>query len=233
MRITEQQVEQAEQRAATAEGERDVAARRLELSPYSDLAAAEHTEALRTAAQLRANAREVRAAFERQVEEERRRASRPVLERAAAAAVKAAGAEMAERETALVEAVERAQSALVGLALAGGAYSAAVESHAEVLAAAGLDTHGEVGGERTLLGEHRLVVGGVMFEGVDAGHLAAWVLRRVVDARLPHHVLVNGLMGVAATVEQRVPRVVGAVSRPEQVKVPRQRMLSDVLRGSK
>lgn len=233
MRISEQQVEAAESRAAEQEGLRDAAAEELGANPYSDMAALRLTETSQLAAQLRANAREMRGAFERQVEEERRRASRPALEKAAGPAIRAAGAEVVEREAGLVQAVERAQSALVDLLLAGGAYNAAVGSHAEALAAAGLDTRGEVGGERTLLGEHRLVVGGEVFEGVDAGHLAAWVLRRVVDARMPHHFLVNGLMGVAVGAEQRVPRVVGAVSRPGQVPAPRQRLLADALRGAK
>ncbi|MET9762068.1 hypothetical protein ABZ016_23930 [Streptomyces sp. NPDC006372] len=209
MRISEQQVEAAEQRAVLAEGERDAAARELELSPYSDLAAAKHSEAARTAAQLRANARELRQAYEQQVAEEMRRASRPELEKAAAAAIGAARSEMAGLHEGFVEALAGAQEALVALVEAAGAYNAAIESHTDVLAAAGLDARGgETGGERNSLGGARLKVDGRVYEPVTEGGAPAWVLRRVVEGRVSkwHHLL-GALAGAALDAEQKVPDV--------------------------
>ncbi|MEU0588266.1 hypothetical protein [Streptomyces sp. NPDC006132] len=233
MRITEQQIEAAEQRAQTAEAERDAAARELELSPYSDLVAGRHTEAARTAAQLRANARELRAAYTAQLDEERRRASRPELERAAAAEIAAARAEVSKLHEGFVEALAGAQEALVGLVAAAGAYNAAVGSHADVLAAAGLDVRGgETGAERTALGEARLKVDGQLFEPVNEGAVTAWVARRVVESRVSdRHHLLGALNGASIAVEQGAPTVVKAVPAPDRVERPRRYGLADAYRA--
>lgn len=235
MRITEQQVEQAEQRAVEQEGLRDAAAEALGANPYSDMAALKHTEESRLAAQLRANARELRAAYTEQVEEERRRASRPALEKAAAAEIAAAGAEMAEREAVLVEALEGAQEALVHLVAATAAWNAAVEAHTDVLGGAGLDIRGgDAGGERTALGQARLKLGGRVFEPVNEGAVTAWVARRVVESRVSdRHHLLGALHGAALAVEQKAPAVVAEVSAPERVRRPKAYGLADALRGSK
>ncbi|MGW0494999.1 hypothetical protein ACWD0Z_06045 [Streptomyces sp. NPDC003007] len=232
MRISEEQVEAAESRAGTAEAERDAVARELELSPYSDLVAGRHTEASRTAAQLRANARELRAAFVAQVAEEKRRASRPELEKAAAVEIAAARAEVSELHEGFVEALAEAQAALVGLVAAAGAWNAAVGSHTDVLAAAGLDLRGgETGAERTALGEARLKVDGRMFEPVNEGAVAAWVVRRVVESRVSdRHHLLGALNGAAITVEQNVPTVVDRVPAPGRVERSRRYGLADAYR---
>ncbi|MBB4711162.1 colicin import membrane protein [Streptomyces luteogriseus] len=235
MRITEQQVVQAESRAVEQEGLRDAAAEALGANPYSDMAALRLTEVSQLAAQLRANARELRAAYTAQVEEERRRASRPVLEKAAAAEIGAAGVEMAERERDLVGALEGAQAALVQLVAATAAWNVAVEAHADVLGGAGLDIRGgDAGGDRTALGQARLKLDGRVLEPVNEGAVAAWVTRRVVESRVSErHHLLGALMGAAIAVEQGVPGVVAKVSAPDRVKAPARLQLADVLRGSK
>ncbi|WP_326787859.1 hypothetical protein [Streptomyces sp. NBC_00151] len=216
MNVTEEQVQQAEAKASAAEEERDAAARGLELSPYSDVASMKHSEASRLAAQLRANARELRLAWEQQVEEEKRRASRPELEKAAATEIRAAGRDMDVRWKVLVEAVTAAQAALVVLADAGVAYDEALAGHVEVLATAGLDFNGGgSGGERSMLGADRLKVKGREFHPVEAGLLAAWALRRVAEARLsPNHHLVHGLEWQCRGVDLTHPEL------GEQVKAP-------------
>ncbi|WP_381562908.1 hypothetical protein [Streptomyces eurythermus] len=213
VQIGEEQVRQAEARAVQAEEVRDQAARRLEVNPYSDVAAMEHSEASRTAAQLRANAREVRQAYERQVEEERRRRSRPELEKAAAAEIRAAGREMDGRLKALAEAAAAAQAALVELADAGVTYNETVARHVQVMADAGLDFNGgESGGEETVLGENRLKVKGREFYPVEPGTVAAWVLVRAVEARVsPQHGLGLALQWEVRGLEQKQPELVRAV----------------------
>ncbi|MFF7260662.1 hypothetical protein ACFZCL_10310 [Streptomyces sp. NPDC008159] len=221
--ITEQQVRQAEAKAEQAEQERVQAARRLESNPYSDLAAAEHSDAARLAAQLGQNVRELREAYAKQVEQERARLSRPALEKAAAGEIKAAGVELAERERGVVEALEQAQEALSGLLAAGAAYNSAVESHAGVLAGAGLDVNGgESGGVRTILDRYLVQVRGRRYEQVNVGALGGWLLHRVVEARLSRgNEMVSLLQWVARVAEQDAPRVVAGVSAPERVVSPR------------
>ncbi|MEU7048069.1 hypothetical protein [Streptomyces eurythermus] len=215
VQITEEQVQQAETRAVAAEEERDQAARRLELNPYSDVAAMEHSEAARSAAQLRANAREVRAAYERQVEEERRRVSRPVLEKAAVGEIRAADREIEGLEKGLLGAVAQAEAALVVLLDAGVTYNAGVVRHAQALAAAGLDRRGgESGGEETSLGEHLLKVKGREFRRVDPGSVAGWVLRRVAEERLGQfHYLVGALFSAHVTAEDQAGWLVEKASK--------------------
>ncbi|MEU0433720.1 hypothetical protein ABZ153_19170 [Streptomyces sp. NPDC006290] len=216
MNISEEQVQQAEAKAAAAEGERDATARGLESSPYSDVASMKHSEASRLAAQLRANARELRLAWERQVEEEKRRASRPELEKAATAEIRAAGRDMDVRWKALVAAVSAAQGALVALADAGVAYEETLAGHVDALAAAGLDFNGgDSGGERSVLGTDRLKVKGREFHPVDVGGVAMWALRRVVEARLsPYHPLAVGLEWQCLAVDQSHPELSKQVKAP-------------------
>lgn len=222
MNISEEQVLQAEAKASAAEEERDAAARGLESSPYSEVASMKHSEASRLAAQLRANARELRLAWERQVEEERRRASRPVLEKAAAAEIRAAGRDMDARWKALVEAVTAAQAALVVLADAGVAYDEVLAGHVEVMAGAGLDFNGgDSGGERSVLGTDRLKVKGREFYPVDPGSLGSWVLQRVAEARLsPNHHLALELEWLRRTVEEAHPELGQKVPLPVAKKFP-------------
>lgn len=222
VQITEEQVRDAEGRAVQAEQERDQAARRLELSPYSDVAALEHTEAARTAVQLRANARELRAAFEKQVEEERRRVPRPELEKGAAAEIRAASREMDGLEKALVEAAVQAQAALVALLDAGAAFNAALAGHVQVLAGVGLDFGGgESGGERSILGADRLKVKGREFHSFDVGSVGAWVLRRAAEARLSsYNHLVPELEWLWRGVEMAHPEFKGKVSAPPVKRFP-------------
>ncbi|MFF7754368.1 hypothetical protein ACFZCP_35215 [Streptomyces sp. NPDC007971] len=216
VQITEVQVRQAEARAERAEEARAVAARKLEASPYSDVAAMEHADAARTAAQERANAREIRQAYERQLEEERRRASRPALEKAAAAEIRQAGRDMDGRRKALVDAAVAAQAALVVLVDAGVTYNEALAGHVQVLAGAGLDFRdGESGGERSTLNIDRLKVHGREFHPVDPGSVGAWVLRRVAEARLSsYHHLVPGLEWLWRGVEMTQPGLKGEVAVP-------------------
>ncbi|MGC9536522.1 hypothetical protein [Streptomyces sp. UG1] len=216
--ITEQQVRQAEVNAVEQERVRDEAARALEANPYSEVAAATHTEESRLAAQLRANARELRAAFEEQVVEERRRASRPELERAAEADIRVAAAAMEEQQRVLVEAVAGAQEALVAVLEAGRTYSALVEGHAKVLEAAGLDVRGgESGGDCSTLNRYRVKVRGRVFEQVDPGALAAWVLHRMVAARLGQsHFVVAALEWVSRSAEQDAAGVLAGVPEPKR-----------------
>lgn len=222
VQITEQQVEQAEARARSAEEERDAAARNLEASPYSDVAAMEHAEAARTAAQQRANAREIRQAYEAQLEEERRRASRPELEKAAVAAIRAAGQDMDGRRKALAEAASAAQAALAVLADAGVSYNEALAGHVQVLAEAGLDFGGgESGGERSSLGTDRLKVKGREFYPLEPGSVAALVLKRALQARLsPQHALGLSLQWVVMGLEREQPELVKAVPLPPAKQFP-------------
>ncbi|MEU0428516.1 hypothetical protein ABZ235_33930 [Streptomyces canus] len=183
--ITDEQVQKAEQMAAQQEEVRDQAAKALEREPLSELKAMKHTEETRRAAQLRASARELRQAYEKQVEEERRRADRPVLEKAAAGEIRAAGADIAARWKAVVAAVEAAQAGLVALLDAGVAYNDAIEGHAETLAAAGLDFGGGAsGGERSVIGTARLKVKGQEFTPLSLVETLSWVQHRVALARL-------------------------------------------------
>lgn len=222
VQITEEQVKQAEVRADEAEEARLVAARKLEASPYSDVAAMEHSEAARTAAQQRANAREIRQAYEQQLEEERRRASRPQLEKAAADEIRAAGRDMDGLQKALAEAAAAAQAALVALADAGVAYNTALAGHVQVLAAAGLDFGGgESGGEQSSLGVDRLKVKEREFHPLDPGSVAVWVLRRVVEARLsPYHAMVSTLEWTWKGVNTSQPVLVQKVPAPPAKSFP-------------
>ncbi|MGW4541605.1 hypothetical protein ACWEOP_27525 [Streptomyces chartreusis] len=236
--ITEEQVRQAEEKAKAAEEERVQAARALELTPYSDLASAEHAEASRLAAQLGLNAREIRQAFEEQVAEEQRRASRPELEAAAKAQIEAAGVELAERERAVIEALAQVQAAVVGLLETGAEYNAAVQSHADVLAGAGLDTRGgESGGTRTILNRYVLKVRGRQYEEVNAAAMAGWVLYRVVEARLSRFDgMATLLQWVARAVEQDSPELVARVPAPRSAEPAKRRPVVNALqalRGSK
>ncbi|MFJ3229772.1 hypothetical protein [Streptomyces sp. NPDC086787] len=222
VQITVEQVERAEARAGEAEEARSVAARRLEASPYSDVAALEHSEAARVAAQQRANAREVRQAYEQQREEERRWASRPQLEQAAAAEIRAAGRDLESATKALMEAATRAQGALVALADAGVSYNEALAGHVQTLAAAGLDFGGGAsGGDRNVLGVDRLKVKGREYLPVDPGAVAAWVLRRAAEARLsPYHHLVPRLEWLGKSVEADQPELARSVPEPPAKSFP-------------
>ncbi|WP_405671431.1 hypothetical protein [Streptomyces sp. NBC_01530] len=220
--VTEEQVAQAEAQAKSAEEERAAAARKLELNPYSDLAAMGHSDAARQAAQLGANARELREAYERQLEEERRRADRPVLEKAAAAEIRAAGREMDSVQKALFEAAVRAQDALAVLADAGVAYNEALAGHVQALAGAGLDFGGgECGGERSVMNVDRLKVKGTEYHPLDPGSVAVWVLRRAVEARLSsYHYLVPGLEWQWRAVNVSNPELGRGVPAPAAKKFP-------------
>ncbi|SMF64575.1 hypothetical protein [Streptomyces sp. Amel2xC10] len=231
--ISDEQVAQAEALAAQQEQVRDDAGRALEADPHSELKALKHTEETRRAAQLRASARELRLAWERQVEEERRRASRPELEKGAAGQIREAGRDMDARWKAVVEAVTAVQAALVVLADAGVAYEEALAGHVDVLAAAGLDFNGgDSGGERSVLGTDRLKVKGREFCPVDVGGVAMWVLRRVVEARLsPYHPLVRGLEWQCRGVEQAHPELAGQVKAPAAKVFPEPLRLADVLQA--
>lgn len=235
VQYTEEQVRQAEARADQAEDVRGQAARRLELNPYSDVSAMEHSDAARTAAQLRANAREIRAAYEKQVEEERRRVSRPVLEKAAAAEIREAGREMDGLQQAFVEAVAAAQAALVSLVEAGAAYNAGLARHVQVMAGAGLDFKGgESGGTRSPLREDRLKVKGREFHQVDPGLVAAWVLRRVVAARLSaYHHVAGDLQWLWRSAECAYPVLVEGVPAPVARVFPASPRLADAFVKSK
>lgn len=220
--VTDEQVRQAEGKATKAEGDRDAAARELEASPYSEVASMKHAEASRLAAQLRASARELRETYERQVEEERRRTARPVLEKAAEAEIRAAGREMDGLRRALVETVVQAQVALVALADAGVAYNVALAGHVRALAEAGLDfSGGESGGERSLLNVDRLKVKGQEYHPVDPGSVGAWALRRVAEARLSsYHHLVPGLEWLWRAVNADSPDLADRVPLPPAKKFP-------------
>ncbi|MER7574910.1 hypothetical protein [Streptomyces sp. NPDC126514] len=238
MRITEAQVARAEERAEVAEESRRVAASELQASPYSDVCAMKHSEASQEAAKQGANARELRAAYEKQLAEERVRLSRPVLEKAAAAEIDAAGVELAEREREVVEALERAQGSLAGLLVAGEAFNAAVRCHAEVLVGKGLDVRGgELGGVRTVLSRYVVKVHGRRYEQLDAGALGAWLVHRVVEARIGRfHHLVSLLQWVARAVGQDAAAVVARVPEPGRVAqpaLPRVVNALQALRGSK
>ncbi|MFF9153835.1 hypothetical protein ACF1AB_16580 [Streptomyces sp. NPDC014846] len=222
VQITEEQVQQAEARAEQAEAVRAQAARKLEASPYSDVAALEHTEAARTAAQQRANAREIRAKREEQLEEERRRVSRPELEKSAAAEIRAAGRQMDQLHKAFVEAVAQTQAAVVQMIDAGVAYNEGLAGHVQVLVEAGLDFRGgESGAEVSLLGSDRLKVKGREFCPYDPGSVAGWVLRRAAEARLSEF---NGLVGLLMwlwqAVESEHPELVQQVGAPAAKKFP-------------
>ncbi|GHA64057.1 hypothetical protein GCM10010330_16100 [Streptomyces tendae] len=222
VKITEVQVRQAEAAAAEQERVRSEASAVLEANPYSEMAALQLTEESRLAAQLRANAREIRAAFEAQATEEQRRASRPELEKAAAAEMKTARSEMPALEKQLVDALKTAQEGLVGVVSAAEAYTAAVGRHADVLVEAGLNfREGETGGERDVLGGARLKADGREYVPVASGALMSWLVLRVIEARVSQYHHLNGaLSGTARAAGQQVPRVVEAVSAPKRVKRP-------------
>lgn len=221
--ISEVQVRQAEAVAVEQERVRAEASAALEANPYSEMAALKLTEESRLAAQLRANAREMREAFEAQVAEGKRRASRPELEKAAAAEMKAAQSEMPALEKQLVEALNMAQDALVGVVSATEAYSEAVGRHADVLAAAGLNyREGETGGERDVLGGARLKAGGRDYVPAASGPLMSWLVLRVIEARVTQHHHLNAVLsGTVRAAEQQVPRVVEAVPAPKGVSRPK------------
>ncbi|MFJ3024084.1 hypothetical protein ACIPH4_24530 [Streptomyces tendae] len=220
--ISELQVRQAEAAAVEQERVRAEASAVLEAHPYSEMAALKLTEESRLAAQLRANAREMREAWEAQLTEEKRRASRPELEKAAAAEMRAARTEMSGLEKGLVEALKVAQEALVGVVSAGEAYTEAVGRHADVLAAAGLDyREGETGGERDVLGGARLKADGREYVPVASGSLMAWLVLRVIEARVSQYHHLNGVLsGTARAAGQQAPRAVDAVPAPRRMKRP-------------
>lgn len=222
IRISDEQVAQAEARAAQQEQVRDDAARALEGDPLSELKALKHTEETRRTAQLRASARELREAYGRQVEEEKRRASRPELEKAAAGVIRLAEEEMGARWKALTEAAVAAQAALVGLVDAGVSYGEGLAAHVQVLAGAGLDFRGgEAGGEQSVLGEDRLRLRGREFYPLDPAVVAAWLLRRAVEARQsPQHPLSLALQWSAMGLETAQPELVKAVPLPRAKKFP-------------
>jgi hypothetical protein len=221
VKITAEQVEQAEVRAAEKERERDAAARALEVSPYSELAALGLAEVSPVAAQLRASARELRAAFEEQVAAERAAADRGQLEKAAAVEIREAGRDLEERRQGLLEALAAAQGALVGLLAAGGAYNAAVEAQAKALEGVGLGfAGGESGGDRTVLNRYRVKVRGLVYEPVEPGLLAGWVLQRVAARFLGRfdHVAAQ-LEWVRRTVENESAGLLADVPEPGRVAV--------------
>ncbi|MFD5862615.1 hypothetical protein [Streptomyces chartreusis] len=233
MRITQEQVRQAEEKAKAAEESRVQAARALEASPYSDLAAAGHAEASQLAAQLGANAREVRQAFEEQVAQERCQVSRQELERAAAAEIDAADEEMVQRQSEVVEALERVQAAVAGLLEVGEAYNAAVRSHTDVLAGAGLDFRGGAsGGTRTVLKRCLLQVRGRKYEEVNAAVLAGWAVHRVVVGRLSRfNDVATALQWVARSAETDAPAVVAGVPELGRVEQSRRSSVVDAARA--
>ncbi|MEU2584511.1 hypothetical protein ABZ612_16445 [Streptomyces avermitilis] len=221
VRITEEQVLQAEQRARGAEEERGAAVKELEANPYSDLASMKHSDAARLAAQLGQNARELRQAYAVQLEEERRRADRPALEKAAVAEIRAAGTDMAARWKAMVAAVEAAQAGLVALLDAGVAYNEAVEGHTDALGAAGLDfSGGTSGGDRSVVGTARLKVKGQEFTPISLVETLNWVQHRVAVARLSdEHPLAASLSWQAGCFEREHSEL-AAVPSPGAKKFP-------------
>ena len=219
MEITAAMVAEAEAEVTAAERVRGEAEAALMEAPNSTLRAQELAGALKRVAQCRSNARELREAFDAQVAAERAAATREELEKAAAGEIRAAERGVKAARQRVVEAAVGAQESLVALLAVVSEYDVAVGEHADVLAGKGLGLSGDgPGGERSALGDPRLRVGGVVCEVVEPGAVAAWVLRRVVEARLSHHHYLGGtLLAAARDVERRVAEVAARVPAPEGV----------------
>jgi colicin import membrane protein len=197
MKITARQVEKAEERATEQERVRDEAAKTLENSPYSDVAAQTLAEASQVAAQLRANARELRQTFAEQVAADQSAASREEREKAAVKEIAAAGRELKAAAAAMEAAAVVAQDGLVGLMQSVESYDALLERHAGVLEAAGLDLGGDTGGGHRLL-DTMVRVGGASYVSAAPAAVLLWVAQRVAEARLPQLNPVRGaLAGLA------------------------------------
>lgn len=220
--ITIDQVTVAEKQAEEATQERGAAERKLSENPYSELAALNLTEASKRAAQLGASARELRKAYEDQVEAERAAADRETLEKAAAVDIAAAGKAVESARKALVERIEDAQRALTALMDGAFTYSKVVGDHAAALEAKGLNLAGghtvHTGGGNNLTGPI-LRIKGKNYVHVDAGGLAVWVTHRVGAARLPElHPAAGALQffpGVQAV--QQGAEVFGQVAQPKKL----------------
>lgn len=222
VKITARQVEKAEERAAEQEGVRDKAAKTLEASPYSEVAAHSLTEASQLAAQLGASARELREKFEQQAAAEQAAATREEREKAAAKEIAAAGREMKGAVGALEAAAVGAQDGLVALMEAAEAYDALVELHAGVLEAAGLDLSGETGGGHRLL-DTAVRVRGASYESTSPAAVLLWVARRVAEARLPQLNPTRGSLAALAghgAWERRGDGLLGGVPAVKAVKHP-------------
>ncbi|MET8098128.1 hypothetical protein ABZV29_16860 [Streptomyces sp. NPDC005236] len=222
VKITARQVEKAEARAAEQEQAREAAAAVLDASPYSEFAAQELTEASRMAAQLRANARELRQKFDEQTATEQAAATREEREKVAAREITAAGRELKGAGAALEAAAATAQDGLVALMVAAEAYDALVDRHAGVLEAAGLGLDGETGGGHGLLNT-TVRVRGSAYESLAPAGAMLWVADRVARARLPHMSPVRaslaGLLGYRAW-EQRGDDLMSGVPKLKSVAHP-------------
>ena len=232
--VSDEQVAQAAREAEQAESDRAAAEEALKGSPFSETAARKLPAASLRAAQLAAEAREVRAKQARQVAE--LKASRQELERAAAKEIRQADREVEAERKKLVVAAAEAQAAIEKLMVQAVAYSSVVDRHAEVLAGQGLDLGGDNGGGRGMSGLV-LRVGGRRCESVDSGAVALWVVRRVATARLPHLHNVRGLMeGMARGFRARFDQLLAGVPEPQVVehpRVPRLLRADEVARASK
>lgn len=219
----------AEMVAEVAEAERVRAAAEelLMESPNSTVKATELAAALRRVAQCRANARELREAFDEQVAAKRAAATREEREKAAGAQITAAGKELKAARGKLEDAAEVAQHALVALMTAAETYDGLVGRHAVALEAAGLGLDGATGGGRGLLST-TVRVRGAVYESLASAGALLWAVERVAQARLPRmspvRASLTGLVGYRVW-EQRgdglmsgVPEV-PAVEHPELPRV--------------
>lgn len=217
-----EQVEAAEARAEEALAARAKAQGALDASPYSELRALELGQASSAAAQLAASARELREAYERQVVAERAATDRKTLEKAAAAEIEAASADVEAARLEILAKAEAAQVAVYELLDVALAYNGRVRSHAATLAAAGLGfkgTRAETGGDETMQGA-LVRIKGRDYPETDVGSVAIWVTHRVGEARLPDILPIAGALkffpGVYA-VEEMARELLPELSAPKRV----------------
>ncbi|GHF57742.1 hypothetical protein [Streptomyces griseosporeus] len=222
MTITAEMVAQAEAEVAEAERVRAAAEEALMESPNSTVKSTELAAALKRVAQCRVNARELREAYDAQVEAERSAATREELEKAAAKEIAAAGKELKAARGRLEDAAEAAQKALVDLMKQAEGYDAAVERHAGVLAGAGLGLDGESGGAARFF-DCVVKARGAVYESAGSQAVLMHVVHRVAAARLPHPCPAVGLLEYNTgrlVPENREDGLLSGLPAPERLDFP-------------
>lgn len=229
--ITAEQITAADTAAAAAEKQLAAAQAAVVANPYSDVTAHKMVTAAQHAARNTANARELREEWDRQCAAQQAAATWEQREKAAAPQIRQAAAELGRSRDTARAAITAAQDALVAAFNAVQAHDVVVARHAAELDTAGLTIeNGQDHATGTRVGEVR--IRGDWHQPADAGDVAAWLLHRVTEARLPAshhltHVLGNG--GGRGCVDNRRDALVTGLPGVRALTYPKPVLLADVL----